>query len=334
MENSLKRRLITVSGVCVLAVVLLVALPAWVPLLFLADAVRGRWRFPLVRFGFFGLMWAWLEVAGVKASVALWVVGKSSSLPAHYAVQRWWTASIVRALRISVGMRVTVDGVPDVGRGPFIALCRHASLADSILSAWIFATHLGLNPRYVLKKELKLDPCLDVVGHRLPNYFVDRSSANVASELQGISQMAADLQVNDVAVIFPEGSRAAPQKRERALESLVERSPHRAARLEKLQHLIVPRPAGASALLQAVPHANVLFMWHSGFEGMDTFKGILRQLGTCRVNVHVRISEVARNTIPTGDEFVAWLDDQWLKMDSAIGDMIANNNLGLGVSRG
>ena len=146
------------------------------------------------------------------------------------------------------------------------------------MSAWVLADHAGLKPRYVLKKELKLDPCLDVVGHRLPNYFIDRTSANIASELQGIEQMAAGLGANEVAVIFPEGSRANPQKRSRAISKLEQRSPSRAARLRKLQHLLPPKPAGASALLAAVPNANVITMWHSGFDGLDTFKGIVHHL--------------------------------------------------------
>ena len=322
MEKSLTRRLVTIPGVLLGAVLLLVTTPVWVVVTFLLDLVRGRWRFPLLRFAFFGLMWCWLECAGVTAAFALWVVGHGHSLPAHYAVQRWWTASIVKALRWSVGMKVTIDGIPDVGTGPFIALCRHASLADSIVSAWIFGKKLHLNPRYVLKKELKMDPCLDVVGHRLPNYFVDRSSANVSSELQGISQMAADLQRDDVAVIFPEGSRASIAKREKALSILRARSPHRADRLQPLQHLIVPRPGGVSALLDAVPHANVLLMWHTGFEGMDTFRGILHQLGSFAVTVHVRVTEVARHSVPTGEALVQWLDEQWLKMDQSINQML------------
>ena len=34
--------------------------------------------------------------------------------------------------------------------------------------------HLRL--RYVLKRELLWDPCLDIVGQRVPNIFVDRDA--------------------------------------------------------------------------------------------------------------------------------------------------------------
>jgi 1-acyl-sn-glycerol-3-phosphate acyltransferase len=178
----------------------------------------------------------------------------------------------------------------------------------------------------VLKKELQMDPCLDIVGHRLPNYFVDRASSDIAGELAGIEQMAMGLGEQDVAVIFPEGSRANPEKRARALERLKARSPERAARLESLRHLIAPKPGGASALLAAVPSAKVLTMWHSGFDGLDTFGGILKHLGTSALRVHVKVIEHQRATVAAGEGFVAWLDAQWLEMDAAVARKIAEQS--------
>jgi 1-acyl-sn-glycerol-3-phosphate acyltransferase len=199
------------------------------------------------------------------------------------------------------------------------------------MSSWVVASHVGLRPRFVLKKELKIDPCLDILGHRLPNYFVDRESSDIAGELQGIEQMAAGLGVKDCAVIFPEGSRASAKKRVRALERLRERSPQRAETLAGLKHLIPPKPAGANALLSAVPEANVLTMWHSGFDGLDTFSGILSHLGRAKANVHVRVEEISRASIPSGEAFVSWLDAKWVEMDIAVQRQLekkANSNRG------
>jgi hypothetical protein len=221
-------------------------------------------------------------------------------------------------LGFTVGLQITVEGAEHVGTGPFIALGRHASLADSIMSSWVIASHVGLRPRFVLKKELKMDPCLDILGHRLPNYFVDRESSDIAGELQGIEQMGAGLGVKDCAVIFPEGSRASAKKRVRALERLRERSPQRAETLAGLKYLIPPKPAGANALLSAVPEANVLTMWHSGFDGLDTFSGILSHLGRAKANVHVRVEQISRSSIPSGEAFVSWLDAKWVEMDIAV----------------
>lgn len=306
-----------------MALLLLVLAPLWLPLTVVFDAVRARWRFPTVRFGLFGLCWCWLETLGLIAATALWLAGQRSNLRLNYAVQAWWTRGIVGALSLTVGLRITVEGAQSLETGPFIAFGRHASLADSVMSAWVLTRHSKLRPRYVLKKELLMDPCLDIVGHRLPNYFVDRAATNVSAELAGIEQMAMGLGERDVAVIFPEGSRANPEKRARALQRLRERSPERAARLETLRYLMPPKPGGASALLAAVPTAKVLTMWHSGFDGLDTFKGILSHLGTSALRVHVKVVEHQRATVAVGEGFVAWLDTQWLEMDAAVARKIA-----------
>lgn len=326
MQRTWLRRTVMVTAVALMAISLISTVIVWAPVLLLVDLIRRRWRFPLFRFTAFGCLWAWLETAGVVAAGALWLVGRGSHRGANYRLQAWWTRGVIGALKLTVGLRIDVEGAPLPGDGPYVALCRHASLADSIMSAWVFITHSQLRPRYVLKQELKLDPCLDIVGHRLPNYFVDRKSSNIASELQGIEQMASGLNTGDIAVIFPEGTRANPVKRRDALEKLSLRSSERAQRLGSLKYLLPPKPAGASALIAAVPHAKVLTMWHSGFDGMDTFKGIVQQLARSAIRVHVRIVEHHRSTVATGEAFVAWLDTQWMHMDESVARHIAQSD--------
>ena len=324
MKSSWVRRPVTGLGVFLIAIVLTVTLPLWAVVTMAVDAVRGRWRFPISRLIGFATCWAWLETSGLVLALFLFFTGRGRSVPAHYALQTWWCRSLIQALGFTVGLQITVEGADNVGPGPFVALGRHASLADSIMSSWVVASHAGLRPRFVLKKELKMDPCLDILGHRLPNYFVDRESSNVAGELQGIEQMAAGLGVKDCAVIFPEGSRASNKKRVRALEKLQERSPQRAETLAGLKYLIPPKPAGAYALLSAVPEANVLTMWHSGFDGLDTFSGILRHLGRAKAKVHVHVEEISRASIPSGEAFVTWLDAKWVEMDNAVRRQLGN----------
>jgi len=332
MKSSWVRRPVTGLGVFLIAIVLTVTLPLWAVVTMTVDAVRGRWRFPISRLIGFATCWAWLETSGLVVALFLFFTGRGRSVPAHYALQTWWCRSLIQALGFTVGLQISVEGAENVGTGPFVAFCRHASLADSIMSSWVVASHVGLRPRFVLKKELKMDPCLDILGHRLPNYFVDRESSDIAGELQGIEQMAAGLGVKDCAVIFPEGSRASAKKRVRALERLRERSPQRAETLAGLKYLIPPKPAGANALLSAVPEANVLTMWHSGFDGLDTFSGILSHLGRAKANVHVRVEEISRSSIPSGEAFVSWLDAKWVEMDLAVQRQLeikANSNRGV-----
>lgn len=310
-----------------MAILLVVLVPFWAPLAALFDILRGRWHCPTARFLAFGVCWCWLEIAGVTVAGVLWVSGQRRNRRAHYALQRWWAARLIGSLRVTLGMGIEVEGAENLGRGPFIALCRHASLADALISAWVFGTHAHLKPRYVLKRELAMDPCLDIVGHRLPNYFVDRSSSNVAAELVGIERMADHLGEGEVAVIFPEGTRANPRKREREIERVSRKSPVRAARLSALAHLLPPKPAGASALLAAVPSANVLTMWHAGFDGLDTFGGILRQLGRSKVRARIIIREHVRSSVAAGEGFIEWLDSQWLEMDAAVSRFVSGQGL-------
>lgn len=318
MGNIVVRRTVTVAGVFLCAVSLPVLAPVWVPIGAVVDLGRGRSRLPIVRLLAFATCWAWLEVLGVIAAALLFVSGRASETNSYYRVQAWWCRNIVRCLAALVGLQFEVSGTEHMGDGPFVLLARHVSLADAVMSSWVVGSLMKKNPRYVLKNELKSDPCLDIFGHRLPNYFVDRASADVAAELQGIQQMGTNLGAQDVAVIFPEGSRANDAKRNSRLQALADKSSPRYSCLQQLRYLIPPKPAGASALLQSVPGAHVITLAHSGLEGLDSFGAILRNFGRQVVRVRVTLTKHDRSTIPSGDAFVAWLDDQWVKMDQLV----------------
>ncbi len=320
-----RRRWTTIPGVVLAALSLTALAPLWVPIAAVADLLRGRTRLPTVRLLAFGVGWSWLETAGVVAAFALWLTGRRHDLPAHYALQRWWAANLMRVLRTTTGLTVDVDGAEALTPGPVVVLCRHASLADSLVSAWV-VIDAGLHPRYVLKRELLLDPCLDVVGSRIPNHFLDREAAASAVELDALRTLATGLGARDAVIIFPEGTRAADAKRSRALARIAERDTPRAERLGALTHLLPPRPAGTTALLRGDPTADLVIAWHTGFEGLDTFGGILRALGRGAPRVQFRARRVARGDVPSVDDpaaFTQWLDDRWREVDRAVADLLA-----------
>ena len=300
------------------AVLLTVLLPVWLPLLAAVDLVRGRWRLPTARLFAFGFCWAWLEVAGVTVAAALWVTGQRRRARAHYALQRWWAARLMSALSLTTGIRVDAADAACLAPGPAVMLCRHASLADSLLSAWVITSKARMNPRYVLKRELLFDPCLDIVGNRLPNHFLDRAATDGTAELAALGALGAGLEDDQVAVIFPEGTRTSPAKRERALTKIGERDPERAGRLAGLQHLLPPRPAGSQALVEGCPAADVIIAWHVGFDGLHDFGGILRHLARRPTPVQFHARRIAREDVPTGAAFTRWLDDIWLQSDAAV----------------
>ena len=75
--------------------------------------------------------------------------------------------------------------------GPIVLISRHASLADALLPAWLLGRNGDMRPRYVMKRDLLVDPCLDIVGHRVPNWFVDREPEDGTVETDAIERLRA-----------------------------------------------------------------------------------------------------------------------------------------------
>lgn len=319
---TLRRRLVSVPGVIVAAMMLLILIPLWLPLSIVADLVLLRWRLPLTRLLLFALCWSWLETVGVGIAAALWCLGQRGNEALHYRLQTWWAASLMSALQVTTGVKVFVK-VDDLSPGPAVVLCRHASLADSLVSAWAITAVAKLRPRYVLKKELLWDPCLDIVGARVPNVFVDRSAVDSAPELESLRRLGQGLGERDVAVIFPEGTRSSPAKRARALDAIARTQPDRAVRMAALQHVLPPRPSGTLALLDGAEGVDVVFAWHSGFDGLDTFGGILRHLARRPPPVRLAVRRLPAAELPPRDQRADWLDEQWLQLDRDTQALIA-----------
>ena len=305
-------------GVVVGALLLTLLLPLWVVLSMVLDLGSRSWRLPTFRLLSFAWVWLWLETFGLAGAVGIWAAGQAHNHRANYALQRWWAKRLIAALRSTCGLKIEVEGVEHISDGPLICLGRHASLGDALVSAWIFGSLAKRFPRYVMKKELLFDPCLDVVGQRIPNYFVDRGSAAVRQELTGIRTMAANMGEQDVAVIFPEGTRTNDEKRVGLVARLERRAPERHAKLLGLQRLLPPRSAGASVLLEEIPDGDVVVMWHVGFDGLDTFAGVRRRIASANPSAKVVLELHRRESIPGGDEFEAWLDDRWLEIDAKV----------------
>ena len=312
------RRIVTIFAVWFMALVLLLLLPFWFVVCLVLDLVGRQWRLPTLRLVAFALCWSWLEAIGVSVAGVLWLCGQGKSQRANYALQRWWAKQLIGSLRLTCGFGIDVEGVETLSEKALVCLGRHASLGDALVSAWVFGSLAHRFPRYVMKKELLLDPCLDVVGQRIPNYFVDRGSAAIRQEIDGIRAMASNMMPKDVAVIFPEGTRTNDEKRVALVQRLEKRAPDRHAKLVGLERLLPPRSAGATALLEAIPEGDVVLLWHVGFDGLDTFGGVRRRLARAQPHARVVLELHDRATVPSGKAFEAWLDDRWLEIDRKV----------------
>ena len=89
---------------------------------------------------------------------------------------------------------------------------RHSSSADTVLAAGVLANPQRRRFRYVLKQELLWDPCLDIVGCRLPNVFVNRQAVRSGEEALAVAELARDLGPDKGVLIYPEGTRYSPKK--------------------------------------------------------------------------------------------------------------------------
>jgi 1-acyl-sn-glycerol-3-phosphate acyltransferase len=281
----------------------------------------------LARLLSFAVCWAWLETVGVVCSAFYWLTGQSKNLTKHYALQRWWADRLLAALKATCGFSVEVEELEALQPGPILMFARHASLADSLVSAYVVTTLAQMKPRYVLKRELLADPCLDVVGQRLPNHFLDRNATDSTPELQALEALVTDIDVSTVGIIFPEGTRANEKKRKRAIEKIALIDSSRADRLHDMKHLLPPRPAGAAAMLRGCPSADVVFAWHVGFEGLDTFGGILRAISSRMPPIRFHLRRVERTEIPSNsitdtDELTKWLDSEWMRMDREVDEAL------------
>lgn len=313
LRNRHARRAVTVPAVVTCAAALAGSMELWVPLAAGFDLLRGRKQTPTVRALAFALGWSALETTGVAASAALWAAGRGKDHDAHFALQRWWVNRLLEVLRQTAGLTLEAEGIAGLAPGPIVVCARHASLADALIPVWLLS-QAGMHPRYVLKDDLQLDPCLDIVGNRLPNHFVDRDPSDNSDEIAALQRLSHDIGQHDACVIFPEGLVVTEATRARALERIAARDPARFKRTSSLRVLAPVRPSGTAALLRGAPDADLVFVTHTGLESLQRLFDAPRQIPLDRP-VRIRIIRVARQKIPEDAAFTSWLDTQWARLD-------------------
>jgi 1-acyl-sn-glycerol-3-phosphate acyltransferase len=199
-----------------------------------------------------------------------------------------------------------------------VVLSRHAGPGDSFLLVHTLMNRDHLRqPRIVLKDLLQLDPLIDVYLNRLPNHFV-AAGAGVRSET-AIADLARGMGDRDALLIFPEGANFTPQRRFRAIQRLRDRKLVAAVRrAEAMRHVLPPRPAGVTAALDAAPHADVVFVAHTGLEHLSTVRDIWRGLPTDKT-LYLRWWFVPAAEVPREEtEQTDWLYQWWETIDGWI----------------
>jgi 1-acyl-sn-glycerol-3-phosphate acyltransferase len=319
------RRLVVGPVVVVLIVLLLTSAPLW--LLAAAAAsplLPGRWR-PL-RFLWFLVLYAALELACLAALLALWVATgfgaamKSGwSQRAHYALVRRFLAALDWEARRVLGVRVQVEGPAPAAyhERPLVVLARHAGPGDSFLVVHALMNRYDREPRIVLKDTLQWDPAIDVVLNRLPNRFITPDPGRTGDLVEEqIGVLARDLDGDDSLVIFPEGGNFTAERRQRAIDRLRDRGLERmAVRAERMMHVVAPRPGGVTAALTTAVDADVVLVAHTGLEHLASVVDLWRALPMDTV-VHMRWWHVPADEVPRDDAaIVEWLYGWWALVD-------------------
>ena len=322
-ETALPRRLVTIPTVAMALALLIPALIVMIPIAAVFDVV-GRRRLGTVRLLMFGACYLLWEAIAVAAAFLLWIAtgfGLFTDRPwsrrAHRRLQACWVDSLLGLARPLLGLRIEIEGADALRDGPLVMLCRHASMVDTLLPAHLLF-HRGFGGRYVLKRELLWDPALDIIGHRIPNHFLDRSSADTEAELRALEQLARDATDGEAVVIFPEGTRWTADKCRRARAFLESSDPSLAARTPALTHTMPPRPRGTIAVFAGSPAADVVTMAHTGLEVLTGPVEALRLL-PFRHPVRISLWRTPRSEIPVDhDGRVEWLTDEWARVDAWI----------------
>ena len=321
-SETLWRRLRTIPPLLIALVLVTALLPALLLAGLVVDVVRRFARgVPPTAARLALFLWVYLaaEALGLAALGAIWLAAlggrrQAWMREATWRLQQAWAATLFGAVRTLFGLRVEVSGDEVVAPGPSIVLIRHASIVDNLLPANLIARPHGIRLRYVLKRELLADPCLDVAGRRLPNYFVRRGTGE-AREVERVRALAAGMGAADGVLIYPEGTRFTPERRARAVARIAERDPAHARRAERLRHLLPPRLGGVGALLDGAPDADVLVVAHRGFDGLRLISDIWGG-GLVGLLVEVRVTRVPRATVPEDPgERAAWVYDLWQELD-------------------
>ena len=331
-SRAIRRRLVTIPGYA-LAFLLWIAVAPLIAVVALGVDLVRRSGFVALRSAGVVTVYLACEFVGVVASFATWVYGRARGLDRetwqdlHYELEAWWGSTIFFAVVRLFSLRVEIDGEAELGRGPYLLLLRHASAADTLIAASLVSRPHGMRLRYVLKQELLFDPCLDVVGHRVPNVFVARGSDDAKRELEKVRALAQGLGERDGVLIYPEGTRFSEQKRERVLRRLEERDDSKLLDYaHTLQNVLVPRPGGTLALLDASPGADVVVCAHTGFEGAASLSEIWRGALLRRV-IRIQFRRYRRADLPTGEaDLHAWLHEEWQRVDEWVTRMQAERS--------
>lgn len=306
-----RRWQLTIPLYCVAWATLTALIPAWLPLSMLLGAWRGR-SFVVLRLLVF--LWVYLSLALVTLLRSILVRFGGGRVARDEALLRlggWYGAALFTWCVRLLSMSVVIEGKEHLTEGPFVVLVRHASIVDAALPAALFAEK-KVPLHYVLKAELRVESCIEVLGSPRLHAFIDRQGPPLR-EQRKIATVARSLGDHAI-VLYPEGTRFSEAKRVREIEQLGRSRAALAAMARSMTHVLPPRLVGPLAALDAAPTADCLIISHRGLEGLATPRDFLRGNAVGR-ELRVRVRRIARQSLPPPPERPRWLFEQWKEVN-------------------
>jgi hypothetical protein len=337
------RRLLLAPLMPVLMLIFLVLLPVvTVVQAICAGAVvlvrrrRVRWRLP--RVWAFAVVYLFGETVCLLASLGLWIVAgfgrrihTERQLRWHVGLLRGFLSALVAVAGFVFRFRLEIDEPvthpEDASRmasaRPLLVLARHAGPGASFVLVHLLLTRYHRHPRIVLKAQLRLDPCFDVIIPRVGGRFIAPGKGRSEVAADAIADVAADLADRDALLLYPEGGDWTPTRHRVAVAGLRRHGRRaEAARAASRPHVLPPKPAGTLAALRAAPKADVVVFTHTGHDELLDIVSIWNALP---LRAHLRLIWWREEAAQLPDDDGAredWLQGIWTRIDAWIGEQI------------
>jgi 1-acyl-sn-glycerol-3-phosphate acyltransferase len=274
---------------------------------------------------------AWWFLAGeLRGVTVLFAIGARSlwrDTPRRrrgvYRLRQSWCAGHLGGVLRLFGLKLVVEGLELAGPGPELVLIRHASIIDNALPDAILGRAHDVGLRFVIKRELRALPTIDIGGRWVPTNFVRRGSLDTEGEVEKLRTLAIDLQPDEGILIYPEGTRHTAEKLAKAQALIAERQPEVSPLAARLRHVLPPRLSGTLALLEDTRGADVVIFGHVGLDGFEFVSDIWNG-GLVGTTVRVRFWRHAAATVPTERAaMIEWLYARWQELDDWIGEQLS-----------
>ncbi len=147
------------------------------------------------------------QIISIILFVPLGVIAFPLKFETRYHMVCQWTAFNLFWLRICCGVRYKVKGLDNIPDKACIVMCNHQSAFETLALQLIFVPQV-----WILKRELLMIPIYGWGLAAMQPIAIDRGSA-IKSFRQIVTQGCQKLEQNRWVIIFPEGTRVAPDEK-------------------------------------------------------------------------------------------------------------------------